>query len=206
MDDLVANPDLRLLKLADTASLLRQNLTEAETTDLIGPPLWFDDTLGPVARRIAANALGIGSAPSRDQRVRQRGALLERLVHVLVEGRLPGVTFHEHEVQLTHNPRSRRQWTEKKEVVAAGPQFEVYECKSDGLPTIGDIDELSDIVTTANAEGTVARSTLVTLGSIGNLRIQAKAWRMSEQLFGVTADTVLGLRSAPPGVPIRPGN
>lgn len=203
-DALVANPDLRLLKLADTLSLVREVMSDQEVRDFIGFSLLTDVKLGPVAMTVATKARDIATAPSRDDRMRRRGALLERLVHKLVERRLPTHTHHEHQVELTHNPRSRIQWTRPKEVVADGPEFEVYECKSDGLPDVADIDELSDVRTTARAEGTDARPTIVTLGSEGSLRIQAKAWRLTETIFGVTADKILRLASEPPGKPIQP--
>jgi hypothetical protein len=204
IDDLVANPDLRLLKLADSLSLIREAMSEQEVRDFIGFSLLTDVNLGLVAVRVGNKARGIATAASRDDRVRRRGALLERLVHKLVEVRLPTQTHHEHQVELTHNPRSRRQWTGAKEIVADGAEFEVYECKSDGLPDIADIDELSDVRTTALAEGTDARPTIVTFGSEGSLRIQAKAWRLTETIYGVTIDRILGLASDPPGKPIQP--
>lgn len=204
VDDLITHPDLRLVKLADTLSLMRSALTETEILDEIGIQLLMDAELAPVARRIAVNALSIGTSPAGDDRVRRRGALLERLVHKLVELRLPGDTFHEEKIELTHSPRSRRSWTAIKEVVADGAQFEVYECKSDGMPDIGDIDELSDIATTAKAENTDPRPTIAIFGSEGHLRQLAKGWRLTEDIYGVAIDSLLGLRNAAPRKVIRP--
>lgn len=205
VDDLVANPDLRLLKLADSLSLLREAMDDQQVRDFIGFTLLTDANLGPVAVRVADRARNIATAASRDDRMRRRGALLERLVHKLVESRVPTQTHHEHQIELSHNSRSRKQWTGAKEVVADGPAFEVYECKSDGLPNVGDIDELSDVNSTARAEGTDARPTIVTLGSDGSLRIQAKAWGLTETIYGITIDKILSLASNPPGKPIQPG-
>lgn len=204
VDDIVANPDLRLVKLADSLSLVRLAMSEQEVRDFIGFSLLMDTDLGPVAVRIAESARNIATAASRDDRMRRRGALLERLVHRLVEVRVPSQTYHEHKIELTHNPRSRKDWTGAKEVVADGPQFEVYECKSDGLPDIGDIDELSDVRTTARAEGTDARPTIVTMGGLSSLGIQAKAWRLTETIYGVTIDKILTLAVEPPSKPIQP--
>jgi hypothetical protein len=204
VDDLIAHPDLRLVKLADTVSLMRSALTETELLNEIGIQLLMDDDLAPVARRIAENALQIGTAPAEEDRIRRRGALLERLVHKLVELRLPGSTFHEEKIELTHNPRSRRSWTNIKEVVADGAQFEVYECKTNGLADIADIDELSDVATTAMAENTDPRPTIVTFGSEGNLRQLAKGWHLTEDIYGVAIDAILALRNAAPKKVIRP--
>jgi hypothetical protein len=202
--DLVSVRDLRLIKLADRASLIRTALTADEVYSLITPALYWDDDLGAAAQRVAATALRIGSTPGRDDRVRRRGALLERLVFELVSIRLPGATHHEQEVELTRNPRSRRPWTRPKEVVADGPQFETYECKADALPDVGDIDELSDISTTAAAEGTDARPTVVIFGSEGALRRLAVAWNLTETIYGVVTEDLLGLAAETPSKAIRP--
>ena len=202
--ELVAHPDLRLIKLADECSLIRHALDPDEIDALIGPVLRFDDNLGPVAQRVARLAIAIGQATTMSERIRGRGALLERLVHVLVESRLPGTTFHEHEIELMQSPRTHRSWTHSKEVVAEGPQFEAYECKTDALPDIGDIDQLSDVVSTANAEGTDCRSTIVIFGHMVNLQSLARAWRLTEPIYGVTSDTVLALAKGPPSRQIIP--
>jgi hypothetical protein len=196
--ELVAHPDLRLIKLADECSLIRFVLDADQIDALVGPVLRFDDDLGPVAQRVARLAIAIGQANTMSERIRGRGALLERLVHVLVESRLPGTTFHEHEIELMHSPRTHRSWTHKKEVVAEGRQFEIYECKTDALPDIGDIDQLSDVVSTGNAEGTDCRSTIVIFGHMVNLQSLARTWKLTEPIYGVTSDTVLALAKGPP--------
>ncbi|MES2210090.1 MAG: hypothetical protein V4515_07885 [Chloroflexota bacterium] len=200
----MTNRDLRLLKLATRASLIRTQPDSDELYSLIGPALFWDDDLGGVAKRIAQRALNIGTAALREDRVRRRGAFLERLVYELVSDRIAGATFREHEVQLTHSPRSRRSWTRPKEAVASGPAFEIYECKSDGLPDVGDIDELSDVRTTAIAESVDCRPTIVVFGSEMDLRLKARAWRMTETIFGVTTDRIFALRGSAPDRPIVP--
>jgi hypothetical protein len=201
--ELRAHPDLRLLKIAAAAALLRQAPTPDEIVGLVGAVVYWDDVLGPVAQRIVTAAIRIGTSTARDDRVRKRGALLERIAFELVSKRVPH-TYREHEIQLTHNPRSRRQWTEKKEVVADGPEFEVYECKSDGMPDIGDVDELSDISTTARAEGTPCRPTIVIFGTDQSVRIMARAWDMTETLYLVSTERILGLAHSSPSFVLRP--
>lgn len=194
----VANPDLRLVKLAEKLSLARTPPSDSEVHGLIGNALYFDADLGDVARDVASRAAAIGSAPVGDDRVRRRGALLERLTDGLVRSRLPTTTFHEHEVELKVNPRSRRQWTHSKEIVAEGDAFEVYECKANCLPDPGDVDELSDVASTAKAEGTEALPTLVVFGSIEQLRRMSVAWRLTETIYAVPTEAILDLRLRPP--------
>jgi hypothetical protein len=204
VDKLLAYRDLRLLKLAHTASLISQPPTEEVLYALITPTLYLDEILGEAAMHVATQAVRIGTEGPHEQRVRRRGALLERLTFKLVESRLPGRTYHEHEVELTNSPRTHRSWSRPKEVVADGPQFEVYECKSGGIPDVGDIDDLSDISSTATAEAADARPTIVVLGSEGNLRIQAKAWRLTERIYGVSTEQILAIAERAPDVAIRP--
>ena len=202
--DLVAQPDIRLVKLAAKASLIRTVPTPDEFYSLITPALYWDDYLGSVAQRVAQHALNIGTAVAREDRVRRRGAFLERLVFELVASREPGRTYREQEVQLDRAPRSGRAWTRPKEVLADAATFELYECKADGLVDVGDIDELSDVMTTATAEHTDARPTVVVLDSELALRVHAVAWRLTETIYGVTTERILGLREEAPSRPIRP--
>jgi hypothetical protein len=202
--EIVAAQDLRLVKLAARVSMMRHELSPDDRYSLIGPVLFNDDDLGNRAQEVALRANKIGSAPSRDARVRRRGAFLERLVHELVGGRRANATYREREVELTHNPRSRRQWTHPKEVVVDDNPFEVFECKADGMVDVGDIDQLSDIATTARAEGTDPRATVVTLDSEAQLRRMAVAWRLTETIHGVPIERILGLADDPPDRPIVP--
>jgi hypothetical protein len=202
--EIVSSPDLRLVKLAQKVTLIRHELDHDEVYSLIGPILWDDDELGEVAQRVVASAHRIGTASNRDARVRRRGAFLERLVFELVDARKPGVTHLEHEVELTRSPRSRRQWTNPKEVVVADQPFEVYECKADGMVDVGDVDELSDVVTTGAAEGVEARAVVVTLGTELEMRRRSVVWRLTEPIHGVTIERILDLRVDSPMRPIVP--
>jgi hypothetical protein len=200
--DLIAADDLRLVKLAQTVSLM-QAPDPGDVSALISPTLLLDDELGAIAQRVADRAWAIATAPTLDDRRRRRGALLERLAHELVSKRLPGATFHEHAVALLLNPRSRRGWTHPKEVVATGPFFEVYECKNDGMVVLEDVDELSDVATTARAEHVDARATLVVGVTEGTMRIRANAWRLTETLYLVTLERILGLAKDEPQHELR---
>ena len=203
VEALVATPDLRLVKVAAKLSLARGIPDEADLAGLVGLSLYFDDDLGATAREVARLALAIGSHPDGEVRPRLRGALLERLTHRLVEQRAPANTHHERDVELLRAPRSRRSWTNTKEVVVDLPGWEVYECKSDGLPVISDIDELSDIVTTGREEGVTVFSTVVVFGDEATLRSMARAWRLTEPIYAVTTTNLLDLRRHRPTVALR---
>lgn len=202
--DLVASPDLRLVKLASKAALVSRRLDFDESYSFIGPMLYDDDELGPIAQRVFARAQNIGNATTEDARLRRRGAMLERLVFELVDRRLPGKTYRERDIELHRSPRSKRSWTNSKDVVAEGTAFEVYECKGDGMIDVGDIDQLCDVVTTGVAEGTDVRATAVTFGSEVELRVRAVAWRLTEPIQGVPIDRILELRREAPARPITP--
>ncbi|MEW6226000.1 MAG: hypothetical protein AB1627_15350 [Chloroflexota bacterium] len=201
---IVSKPELVLVKLAARAIIFDGKPDPDALYGLVGPGLWADDELGPVAERIVDAGVKIATAMPLDARKRRRGAVLERLVYTLVRSGGRGTVLREQEIRLDFNPRSRLQWSNAKEVLVDGAAFEVYECKADGLADVGDIDELSDIGTTAIAEGTNVRPTIAVFGSEAELRRRAVAWRMTETIYGVTTDGLLGLRSGLPQRPIRP--
>jgi hypothetical protein len=195
-DEVERHPKMALVKLVRKAILFNRDPTEQELLGLMGPSLALDPTLAGPARTIADCGVRISLRPSADECKRQRGAVLERLVWTLVKSRAT-VVHREQQIELTVNPRSRNQWTHPKEILVDEHPFEVFECKSDGMVDIGDIDELSDIWSTATAEGTVSRPTVATLDSEMRLRAMAPAWRLREPIYYAAIDQLLELRERP---------
>jgi hypothetical protein len=200
--ELVAANDLRLVKLAHTVSIM-SDPDPADVGYLIPQTIRGNDELTAVAERVIERAIAIATAPTTDDRRRRRGALLERLAHELVAVRRGDQTFHEHQVELLQSPRSRRSWTKPKEIIATGQFFEVYECKNDGMADLEDVDELSDIVTTARSEGTEPRATIVVAVSQGTIQIRAKTWRLTETLYLVTLEEILSLAATEPRIELK---
>jgi hypothetical protein len=199
-----AKPEMVLIKLASKAIIFCGVPDQDALYGLVGAALYNDDELGPMAQQIAEAGVSIATALPLDTRRRRRGAVLERLVYSLVLAGGRGPRYREHEVRTTHNPRTHEQWTDAKELVVDGAAFEVYECKADGMADVGDVDQLSDIATSAIAAGADARATIAIFGSESALRIRAKAWRLTETIYGVPTEGLLSLAQGAPSKPIRP--
>lgn len=195
-DAVERHPKMALVKLVQRAILFNRNPTEQELFGLMGPSLALDPTLARPARTIAECGVRISLRTSIAECKRQRGAVLERLVWTLVRSRAT-VVHREQQIELTVNRRSRNQWSNPKEIVVDEHVFEVFECKSDGMIDIGDIDELSDIWSTATAEGTASRPTVATLESEMKLRAMAPGWRLKEPIYYAAIDQLLDLRERP---------
>lgn len=192
-DEIRRHHESSLVRLARRAIADRVGgLTEAEITAALG--IGASATLLASARAIAAAGRRIVATVDDKKRGRLRGAVLERLVHDLVQEREPGLM---REVEIAINPagHSGRPWSRPKELVVDSDPFEAYECKlSPHWINQDDINDLCDIGDAADADGIDSRPTLAVLNTPAALRAQRAALRVWRPIFVADVDDLIDLR------------
>jgi len=149
------------------------------------------------ARAISEAGSRIAAAATATRRADLKGALLERIVHVLVSQRRRSL-LREVAVAIAPAGHHGQPWTNPKELVVDDDPFEVFECKVSAVwIDQGDIDELCDIADAADTEGVESRPTIAVLETQRAVRAQRlNIWR---PIYFAHIDDMVDLRLGPAG-------